>query len=35
MQDARRIYRKMKNGRTMIYYRIVGESILWPKFHQD
>jgi len=35
MQEAKRIFRQMRKGETLIYYRIVGESILWPQFHQD
>ncbi|HNS48010.1 MAG TPA: Gfo/Idh/MocA family oxidoreductase [bacterium] len=35
MQEARRVYRKMKRGETLISYRIVGEAQLWPKFHQE
>ena len=35
MQECKRIFRKMRRGQTLIYYRIVGESILWPQFHQD
>lgn len=35
MREAKRIFKKMRKGPTLIYYRIVGESRLWPKFHQD
>lgn len=35
MQEAKRIFRKIRKGQTLIYYRIVGEARLWPQFHQD
>jgi myo-inositol 2-dehydrogenase/D-chiro-inositol 1-dehydrogenase len=35
MQEAKRIFKKIRKGPTLIYYRIVGEFLLWPKFHQE
>ena len=35
MQEAKRIFKKIRKEDTLIYYRIVGESILWPRFHQN
>lgn len=35
MQEAKRIFRKIARKPTLISYRIVGENILWPQFHQD
>lgn len=35
MRETKRIFKKMRKGPTLVYYRIVGESRLWPQFHQD
>ena len=35
MQDLKPLYRRHKKGNTTIIYRIVGESIIWPKHHYD
>lgn len=35
MRDLKPIYKQNKKGNTTIIYRIVGESILWPKHHYD
>ncbi len=35
MREVKRIFHKMKQDKALICYRIVGESRLWPKFHQE
>jgi predicted dehydrogenase len=35
MQDLKPLYKKHKKGNTTIIYRIIGESVLWPKHHYD
>jgi len=35
MQQAKKVFKQIRKNTVLISYRIVGEDILWPKFHYD